>query len=87
MEENWGCLERLEHAWSIGVLGYCGVDPIDIRFLRDSAFDTGRHEGHLDTAYEAGSRFCPEVSVGLAAGLNAGASRTSTRRARMIGKE
>ncbi len=58
MEANWGCLERLDHIWRVGVLGYCGVDPINIHFLLDSAFEKGEHEGHLETAYEAGKSIC-----------------------------
>ena len=63
MEAEWGCLERLDHIWRVGVLGYCGVDPIDIRFLLDSAFDKGEHEKHLATAYEAGKTICDGVKA------------------------
>jgi len=54
MEDEWGCIGRLEHILRVGVLGYCGVEPINIHFLLDSEFDTGRQVHHLDTAFAAG---------------------------------
>ncbi len=61
MEADWGCLERLDHIWRVGVLGYCGVDPIDIRFLLDWPWIHGRMTGYLNTAYEAGKIICGSV--------------------------
>ena len=49
-----GCEDRLDHVWRHGVYGYCGVDPVNIHFLLDSAFDKGAHDLHLETAYAAG---------------------------------
>ncbi|MBT6204640.1 MAG: NAD(P)H dehydrogenase [Rhodospirillaceae bacterium] len=54
MEAEWGCLERLDHIYRVGVMGYCGTDPINIHFLLDAAFEKGQHAAHLETAYEAG---------------------------------
>ena len=51
---RWGYREEIEHLWRYGILGYCGVDPIRIELLIDSAFDAGLHARHLDTAYQAG---------------------------------
>ncbi len=56
MEADWRCVERLEHIYRKGVLGYCGVDPVKIHFLLDSAEYGSRktREDHLLTAYHAG---------------------------------
>jgi NAD(P)H dehydrogenase (quinone) len=51
---RWGYREEIEHLWRYGVLGYCGVDPIRIELLTDSAFDSGTHARHLEVAYDAG---------------------------------
>jgi len=51
---RWGYRQEIEHLWRFGILGYCGVDPIRIELLTDSAFDSGAHVRHLDAAYEAG---------------------------------
>ncbi|MFO1090677.1 MAG: NAD(P)H-dependent oxidoreductase [Hyphomicrobiales bacterium] len=53
---EFGCEDRLDHVWRHGVFGYCGVDPIRIHFLLDSAFDKGAHATHLETAYAAGQQ-------------------------------
>jgi NAD(P)H dehydrogenase (quinone) len=52
--KRWGYREEIEHLWRYGILGYCGVDPIRIELLTDSAFESGAHSKHLDVAYEAG---------------------------------
>ena len=44
----------IDNLWRYGVLGYCGVEPIAIHLLLDTAFDSGAHEEHLETAYQAG---------------------------------
>jgi NAD(P)H dehydrogenase (quinone) len=51
---RWGYRDEIEHLWRYGVLGYCGVDPIRIELLTDSAFDSGVHARHLELATEAG---------------------------------
>ena len=53
---RWGYRQEIEHLLRFGVLGYCGVDPIRIELLTDCAFDSGVHQGHLELAYEAGTR-------------------------------
>ena len=56
--KDWGCPERLDHVWRVGVLGYCGVEPIRIHWLLDAAFATGVHQAHLQTAHQAGLDAC-----------------------------
>jgi hypothetical protein len=53
---EYGREDRLDHVWRHGVYGYCGVDPINIRFLLNSAFDKGAHNIHLETVCEAGKQ-------------------------------
>lgn len=60
--EKYGCEVRLDHVWRYGVFGYCGADPIHIHFLLDAAFDSGAHETHLKTAYQAGSQISETVN-------------------------
>jgi NAD(P)H dehydrogenase (quinone) len=52
--QRWGYRDEIEHLWRYGVLGYCGVDPIRIELLTDSAFDSGTHARHLEVATAAG---------------------------------
>jgi NAD(P)H dehydrogenase (quinone) len=55
MEAEWQCVKSIEHVYRKGVLGYCGVDPVNIHFMLDAAaFDKGVHQKHLETAYQAG---------------------------------
>ena len=54
MENEWGCLERVDHILRVGVLCCFGLEPINIHFLMDSAFEIGAHAQHLETAFEAG---------------------------------
>jgi len=63
MEDEWGCLDRLEHILRVGVLGYCGVEPLKIHFLLDSAFEKGRLCEHLETAFEAGQTILQPVQA------------------------
>jgi len=62
MEDEWGCLDRLEHILRVGVLGYCGVEPINIHFLLDSAFETEHQVDHLETAFKAGQTILQQAS-------------------------
>jgi NAD(P)H dehydrogenase (quinone) len=52
--KRWGYRNEIEHLWRYGVLGYCGVDPIRIELLTDSAFDSEARSRHLAIAYQAG---------------------------------
>ncbi len=54
MESEWRCVEKLTYIYRQGVLGYCGVDPIEIHFMLDAAEYGQGHEKHLQTALEAG---------------------------------
>ena len=54
MESDWRCVEKLAYIYRQGVLGYCGVDPIEIHFMLDAAEYGQGHEKHLQTALEAG---------------------------------
>ena len=51
---KYGCEERLDHVWRYGVYGYCGVEPIRIHLLLDSAFPGDAQAQHLETAFQAG---------------------------------
>ena len=52
--DEWGYDRELDHLWRHGVLGYCGVEPIEIHLLLDASHDIGVHHAHLETAYKAG---------------------------------
>lgn len=52
--EKYGVEDRLDHILRYGVFGYCGVEPIRIHLLLESALENGPQNIHLDTAYEAG---------------------------------
>ena len=54
MESEWRCVEKLAYLYRQGVLGYCGVDPIEIHFMLDAAEYGQGHDKHLQTALEAG---------------------------------
>lgn len=48
---------ELDHVWTKGVLGYVGVDPIDIRFLLDVTWNPQMRQSHLEFAYQLGREF------------------------------
>lgn len=56
--DRWGYEESLDHLWRYGIFGYCGVDPIRIALLEDSAehdqASVARLRAHVDTARQAG---------------------------------
>jgi len=52
--DKWHYDEYIDHLWRYGVLGYCGVAPISLHLMLSAAFDKGRHEAHLATAFRAG---------------------------------
>jgi NAD(P)H dehydrogenase (quinone) len=66
--DRWGYGKEIEHLWRYGILGYCGVDPIRIELLIDSAFESGLHAQHLETAYDAGRNIGhdPKAKPGIA---------------------
>jgi len=53
---------ELHHLWSEGVLGYVGVDPIDIHFLLDATWNPDMRMSHLELAYSLGREFPPTSS-------------------------
>lgn len=48
---------ELDHVWSKGVLGYVGVDPIEIHFLLDVTWNPDMRRSHLELAYSLGREF------------------------------
>ncbi len=54
MMAQQGYDKKIELLWRRGVLDYCGVEPVAIHLLLDSAWDANARAGHLETAYRAG---------------------------------
>jgi len=59
----------IDNLWRHPGLDYRGVDPIDIHLLPDAAFETGAHNAHLHTAYQAG------LTIGRTASSSSGKSK------------
>ena len=55
---KWGYDREIDHLWRYGVLGYCGVSPVNIHFLLNSdGFDSSPFKKHLEFSYEVGLNF------------------------------
>lgn len=57
----------LDNVWRNGVLGFCGVNPIDIHFLLETdGFNQEPFQKHLEFSYEVGLNFGVEKEPGVA---------------------